>query len=107
MRIAVKDIYNLEGLRTSLSNRAYFTMQQPASQTATALRSLLSAGVNIIGKTYMSAFALIEHPTQSIEYEAPFNPRGDGYQIPGGSSGGSAVAVASYNWVDLALATDS
>ncbi|KAF2450877.1 amidase signature enzyme [Karstenula rhodostoma CBS 690.94] len=49
----------------------------------------------------------MEHPTQSVDYEAPFNPRLDGYQIPGGSSSGSASAIASYEWLDFAIATDA
>ncbi|KAJ4357191.1 uncharacterized protein N0V89_001766 [Didymosphaeria variabile] len=48
----------------------------------------------------------MEHPTQSVDYEAPFNPRADGYQIPGGSSSGSASAIASYDWLDFSIATD-
>ena len=55
----------------------------------------------------MSAFAMMEHPMQSIDYQASFNPRGDGYLITGGSSGGSAAAVAAYDWIDLAICSDS
>ena len=47
------------------------------------------------------------HPTQSVDYQAPFNPRGDGYLIAGGSSGGNAAAIAAYDWLDLALCSDS
>ncbi|EFY94312.1 amidase domain protein [Metarhizium robertsii] len=36
-----------------------------------------------------------------------FNPRGDGYQSPAGSSSGSAAAVAAYDWLDCALSTDT
>jgi Asp-tRNA(Asn)/Glu-tRNA(Gln) amidotransferase A subunit family amidase len=36
-----------------------------------------------------------------------FNPRGDGYQDPGVSSAGSGAATASYNWVDVAIGTDT
>lgn len=68
---------------------------------------LVDAGMQIVGKTHLSSFAMMEHPTQSVDYQAPFNPRGDGYLIAGGSSGGSAVAVATYDWIDIALCTDS
>ena len=54
----------------------------------------------------MSAFRLMEHLTQCIEYEVPFNSRVDGYQPAAGSSGGSASAVASYDWLDFALGTE-
>lgn len=50
---------------------------------------------------------MMEHPTQSVEYQAPFNPRGDGYLITGGSSGGAAGAVAAYDWIDLAICSDN
>jgi hypothetical protein len=36
-----------------------------------------------------------------------FNPRGDGYQDPGVSSAGSGAATASYDWVDVAIGTDT
>ena len=50
---------------------------------------------------------MMEHPTQSVDYQAPFNPRGDGYLIAGGSSGGNAAAIAAYEWLDIALCSDS
>lgn len=50
---------------------------------------------------------MMEHPMQSVDYQAPFNPRGDGYLIPGGSSSGSAAAAASYDWLDISICTDS
>ena len=107
MRIAIKDIFALRGIRSSLCNRAYYSYSRLANETAECVTALTSLGAEVIGKTYMSAFALMEHPTQSIEYEVPFNPRADGYQIVAGSSGGSASAVASYDWMDFALGTDS
>lgn len=107
MRIAIKDIFALRGIRSSLGNRAYYSYSRPANVTAECVTALTSLGAELIGKTYMSAFALMEHPTQSIECEVPFNPRADGYQLVAGSSGGSASAVASYDWLDFALGTDS
>ena len=50
---------------------------------------------------------MMEHPMQSVDYQAPFNPRGDGYLICGGSSGGNAAAVAAYDWLDISLVSDS
>ena len=50
---------------------------------------------------------MMEHPTQSVDYQAPFNPRGDGYLITGGNSGGSAAAIATYDWLDIAICIDS
>lgn len=42
-----------------------------------------------------------------VEFHAPFNPRGDGYQDLGCSSAGKATAVSAYDWVNIALETDS
>ena len=67
----------------------------------------MNAGAQVVGKTHLSSFAMMEHPTQSVDYQAPFNPRGDGYLITGGSSGGSAAAIAAYDWLDTAICGDS
>lgn len=61
----------------------------------------------VAGKTKMNSFGNWEEPLEYIDYQAPWNPRGDRYQSPGGSSSGSAVAVAAYDWLDLAIGTDS
>lgn len=42
-----------------------------------------------------------------VDYLAPFNPRGDGYQQPSSSSTGSAVACAAYTWLDFSVGTDT
>lgn len=68
---------------------------------------ILNAGAHIVGKAHLSSFAMMEHPTQSVDYQAPFNPRGDGYLMTGGSSGGSAAAVAAYEWIDISVCSDS
>ena len=68
---------------------------------------LLDAGAEVVGKTHLSSFAMMEHPMQSVNYQAPFNPRGDGYLITGGSSCGSAAAIASYDWIDIVICSDS
>lgn len=107
MRIGVKDIFSLKGMHTALNNKAFQQLYAAQNLTSSAISRLLDAGAQIIGKTQMSAFALQEHPTQSVEYTSAFNPRADGYQIPTGSSSGSAAAVASYEWLDVTLGTDS
>jgi Asp-tRNA(Asn)/Glu-tRNA(Gln) amidotransferase A subunit family amidase len=48
-----------------------------------------------------------EEPSDAVDFQTAFNPRGDGYQSPAGSSSGSAAAVASYGWLDCALGTDT
>ncbi|KAL6714329.1 hypothetical protein ACLMJK_007752 [Lecanora helva] len=94
-------------MRTSLGNRAYFETYPVQSVTATVISRLIDAGAHIVGKAHLSSFAMMEHPTQSVDYQAPFNPRGDGYLITGGSSGGNAAAIAAYDWLDVGLCSDT
>ncbi|RHZ70336.1 hypothetical protein CDV55_108201 [Aspergillus turcosus] len=107
IRVAVKDNYHIKGTPTTLGNRAYFETYPIQENTAEAVSRLLKAGVHVVGKVHLSSFAMMEHPTQSVDYQAPFNPRGDGYLITGGSSGGSAAAVAAYDWIDIAVCSDT
>ena len=107
IRVAIKDNYHIRGTQTSLGNRAYFETSSLQEDTAEVVIRLIDAGAHVVGKTHLSSFAMMEHPTQSVDYQAPFNPRGDGYLITGGSSGGSAAAVATYDWLDIAICSDS
>lgn len=107
MRFAIKDNYHIRGTRTSLGNRAYYETYPIQESTADVVSKLLDAGAHVVGKSHLSSFAMMEHPTQSVDYQAPFNPRGDGYLITGGSSGGSAAAIAAYEWLDIAICSDS
>jgi hypothetical protein len=107
LRVAVKDNFHIKGTRTTLGNRAFFETYPVQEISAKAISRLLAAGVHVVGKNHLSSFAMMEHPTQSVDYQAPFNPRGDGYLIAGGSSGASAASVAEYDWIDFALCSDS
>uniref|UniRef100_A0A8H7K2H6 Amidase domain-containing protein n=1 Tax=Bionectria ochroleuca TaxID=29856 RepID=A0A8H7K2H6_BIOOC len=107
LRIAVKDNYHIQGIKTSLGNRAYFNLYPTQNATAKVVSKLIDQGAHIVGKAHLSSFAMMEHPTQSVDYQAPFNPRGDGYLITGGSSGGSAAATAAYEWIDIAICSDT
>ncbi|KAH8812887.1 amidase signature domain-containing protein [Xylogone sp. PMI_703] len=107
IRVVVKDNYHIRGTRTSLGNRAYLETYPIQEGTTDVVSRLIEAGVHIVGKAHLSSFAMMEHPMQSVDYQAPFNPRGDGYLITGGSSGGTAAAVAAYDWLDIAICSDS
>lgn len=107
MRVAIKDNYHISGTKTSLGNRAYYETYSVRNDTADVVMRLLTAGVHVVGKVHLSSFAMMEHPMQSVDYQAPFNPRGDGYLITGGSSGASAAVVATYDWLDLSICSDS
>ncbi|KAL7910374.1 amidase signature domain-containing protein [Trichoderma velutinum] len=55
----------------------------------------------------MASLGNWEERTEYTDYKAPCNPRDDGYQSPGGSSSGSASAIAAYDWLDIAIDTDT
>lgn len=107
MRFAVKDVYLLQGLKTSLCNKDYYRLYPAAKATATVVQRLVDAGGQIVGLTKLSSMIAREEPLEAVDFQTAFNPRGDGYQSPAGSSSGSAAAVASYDWLDFALGTDT
>lgn len=108
LRIAVKDLYDLRGMKTSGGNRALFEMSKSTNSTAVAVQKLIDAGAVIVGKNKLSEFAFAgPFVTEHIDFLLPFNPRGDGYNSPGDSSGGSAASVASYDWLDVSMGSDT
>lgn len=99
---------DLSGMKTGASSRTYTSLYAPRQENAAVIQTLLELGAVVIGKTKATQFADSEWATCDwIDYHAPFNPRGDGYLTPSGSSSGSAAAIASYEWLDLSLGTDS
>ncbi|KAL6362463.1 hypothetical protein LRP88_03745 [Fusarium phalaenopsidis] len=108
VRISVKDLYDLKGLKTSGGNRALYEISDIKNETAFAVQRLVDAGAVVIGKNKMSEFAFAGmYVTEHIDYLLPFNPRGDGYNSPSDSSGGSAAAAASYDWLDATMGSDT
>ncbi|OAL31268.1 hypothetical protein AYO20_08323 [Fonsecaea nubica] len=107
MRIAVKDMFDMNGLTTTLCNRAFYDINTPSTSTAVCVKRLVDAGAQVLGTTKISSMISREEPTEAIDYHAPFNPRADGYQSPAGSSSGSAAAIAAYDWLDLTIAEDT
>ena len=92
LRLGVKDIYDIDGLKTSNGNRAWYQLYPEANQTASAVQKLVDAGAVIVGKMKTSQFANGETATADwVDYHAPFNPRGDGYLDPSSSSAGPAA----------------
>lgn len=106
-RVAVKDAFDLRGVKTSLCSKAYHSLSPPATSNAAAIADLIERGVQVLGKTKLSSFLSREEPSEAVDYQTAWNPRGDGYQGPGGSSSGSAAAVAAYDWLDIGIGTDS
>ncbi|PWY85828.1 amidase signature enzyme [Aspergillus sclerotioniger CBS 115572] len=107
MRVSVKDNVHINGTRTTLGNRAYLETYPAQEHNAEVVSRLIKAGAHIVGKNHLSCLAMMEHPTQSADFQAPFNPRGDGYLLTGGSSTGSAAAVAAYDWLDTSICSDT
>lgn len=94
MRLGVKDIYDVKGLKTSNGNRAWYNLYPTADETAIAVKRLVDAGAVIVGKMKTSQFANGEIATADwIDVLAPFNPRGDGYEDPSSSSAGPAAGI--------------
>lgn len=106
-RVGVKDVFHIEGVPTSASCRDFRSFYGVALATSPMVQRLIDAGAIIVGKTKTAQFASGEHAHDWIDYECPFNPRGDGYLEPDGSSTGSAAAIAGYEWLDYAIGTDS
>lgn len=107
LRIGIKDIYHIKGLKTGAGSRAYYELYPAANVTAPLVQKLIDAGAIVIGKLKTTQFAAPENAQDAVDYQAPFNPRGGGYQQVGSSSSGPGSAVASYEWVDLALGSDT
>lgn len=61
----------------------------------------------IVGTTKLASFAATEEPVECIDYQAPWNPKDGGYQSPAGSSSGSGAAIRAYEWLDIAIGSDS
>ena len=105
-RIGVKELFDIFGLRMAPSNRAFYAMSTPAQTTAPAIQKLIDAGAVMVGTTKCSSIISREDPIEAVDFQAPFNTRGDGYQSPAGSSSGSAAAIASYEWLDFTSGSD-
>ena len=100
--IGVKDLFCTEGIETTAGSRILEGYRPP--YTATAVRKLGEAGARLLGKTNMDEFAM-GSSNENSAYGPVLNPW-DRSRVPGGSSGGSAAAVAG-RLAPAAIGTDT
>ncbi|WP_435947259.1 AtzE family amidohydrolase [Dryocola sp. BD586] len=100
---AVKNLFDIQGM-TTLAGAELFSNDPPAAADAFAIRQLQAAGATLAGALNMDAYAY-GFTTENSYYGATRNPR-DLSRIAGGSSGGSAAAVAA-GLVSFTLGTDT
>jgi aspartyl-tRNA(Asn)/glutamyl-tRNA(Gln) amidotransferase subunit A len=100
--VAVKDLFCTEGISTTAGSRI-LEGHRPL-YTATAVRRLAEAGAPMLGKTNMDEFAM-GSSNENSGYRVVRNPW-DSERVPGGSSGGSAAAVAA-GLAPWAIGTDT
>jgi len=104
LTFAAKDVFDVAGYVTGAGNPDWRRLAEPAKHTAWAVATLLESGARLVGKTHTDEL------TRGIfgdnaHYGTPENPRAPGH-VPGGSSSGSAAAVAG-GLCNLALGTDT
>ncbi|KAB2005840.1 hypothetical protein ES319_D11G299200v1 [Gossypium barbadense] len=104
LTFSVKDIFDIEGYVTGFGNPDWARTHSASTSTAPAVMDLLTAGATCLGKTVMDEMAYCMYGVNK-HYGTPTNPCAPD-RVPGGSSSGSAVAVAA-KLVDFSLGTDT
>jgi amidase len=101
---AAKDLIDIAGFRTGAGNPRWLETHAPAAATAPCVQKLLDAGAALVGKTITDELAYSLNG-DNLHYGTPRNVNAPG-RVPGGSSSGSAAAVAA-GLCDFALGTDT
>ncbi len=104
LRLGVKDLFHIAGVPTGAGNPDWLASHPLPAQTSPVVMQLLDAGAELVGKTQTDELAYSLNGL-NIHYGAPINPRAPG-RLSGGSSSGSAVAVAAGD-IDIGLGTDT
>ncbi|WP_029008802.1 amidase [Azospirillum halopraeferens] len=92
LTFAVKDLFDVAGVPTGAGNPDWLRTHPVPARTAPAVQALLDAGARLTGKTHTDELAW-SLAGENAHYGTPVNPAAPG-RIPGGSSSGSAAAVA-------------
>ena len=103
-RVAVKDIIDVAGIPTTAGCRAIASTAEAAERDAACLAGCRAADARLVGKANLHELAMLPMGTNPW-FGTPVNPLDPGL-IPGGSSSGSAVAVATGE-ADVALGSDT
>ena len=101
---AVKDLFDVAGVVTGFGNPDWARTHAPAAATAPVVLTLAQAGARLRGKTVTVELAY-GLTGENVHYGTPVNPAAPD-RFPGGSSCGSAAAVAA-GLVDFALGSDT
>lgn len=104
LTFAINDIFELEDYVTGFGNPDWARTHEAAEKTAVTVTALLKNGAVCVGKTVMGELGF-GVSGENIHHGTPINPEMPAH-VPGGSSSGSAVAVAA-GLVDFALGTDT
>lgn len=104
LTFAVNDIFELEDYVTGFGNPDWARTHEAAEKTAVTVTALLKNGAVCVGQTVMGELGF-GVSGENMHYGTPINPEMPAH-VPGGSSSGSAVAVAA-GLVDFALGTDT
>jgi len=103
-RLAIKDCIDVEGMPTTAGCPVVAEMAEPAHVDAAVVATARAAGARIVGKTSLTELCWSASGINQWS-GTPVNPR-DPRRVPGGSSSGSAVAVARGE-ADIAFGTDT
>lgn len=104
LTFAAKDVFDVAGYVTGCGNPTWAATHQAADATSPVVEALLDAGASLVGKTIADEMAFSLNG-ENVHFGTPVNPRAPG-RLPGGSSSGSAAAVAG-GAVEVALGTDT
>jgi len=104
LKFVAKDLFDVIGHRTSNGSPDFHRHSSPSEENAEAISKLLKAGASLIGMTICDEF-FYSLTGANEHYGTPINTRAPG-RLPGGSSSGSAAAVAA-GLADFSLGSDT